>query len=74
MADKLVSVSSTVLADAVVALQALVQLSSDAQLNSTANRAAMILSQALRSSNGPGSFSGNEVGQYHLDPNQSPYA
>lgn len=37
------------------------------------NRAMSSAVTLLRSANGPGTFSGNEVGEYRVDPTQSPF-
>ena len=37
------------------------------------NKAISSTAVLLRSSNGPGTFSGNEVGEYRVDPTQSPF-
>lgn len=37
------------------------------------NKAISSVSVLLRASTGPGSFSGGEIGEYRVDPSQSPF-
>lgn len=78
MADKQVQISALVLDEIAFCLDNLMQVNGGATpeakaLNARAGKSLAAVVQILRGTQGPGSFSGGETGQYKLDPTQSQF-
>lgn len=78
MADKQVSISAALLEDLVTCLVAQTEgnptnTAEQRELNIRSNRAISNVTTILRNTRGPQSFSGSEIGDYHVDPTQSSF-
>lgn len=76
--DKQISISAALLEQLVIATEALYGVvdttKPDAnQLLASASKAVTPAVQLLRAAFGPQSFSGSEIGDYHIDPSQSSF-
>lgn len=76
--DKQVQISAAQLEETLICLTALVdqtkaETAEQKDIVIRANRAIAGIATILRGSLGPGNFSGNETGQFHLDPTQSQF-
>lgn len=76
--DRQLQVSSNILEELVACLDAQTAANSNdtPELKTLNSRSGRIISSAitiLKSAQAPGSFSGSEIGQYHVDPSNSQF-
>lgn len=76
--DKQISISVALLGDLIICLAAQTEgnptnTEEQRMLNIRSNQVIANASTLLRSARGPQSFSGNEIGDYHVDPTQSSF-